>query len=97
MTKDLTKGNIPKLLIGFFIPIIFGRLFQQVYSVVDAAVVGRTLGVTALGGVPKYGFIAACIAPPAAWLLVDPFLIIAFIVCFKKRRAEYAAKGLLKD
>ena len=59
MTKDLTKGNIPKLLIGFF---IFGRLFQQVYSVVDAAVVGRTLGVTALGGVPKYGFIAGCVS-----------------------------------
>lgn len=55
MTKDLTKGNIPKLLIGFFIPIIFGRLFQQVYSVVDAAIVGRTLGVTALGGVGSTG------------------------------------------
>lgn len=39
MTKDLTKGNIPKLLLGFLIPIIFGKLFQQVYSVVDAAIV----------------------------------------------------------
>ena len=55
MTKDLTKGNIPKLLLGFLIPIIFGKLFQQVYSVVDAAIVGRTLGVTALGGVGSTG------------------------------------------
>ena len=55
MTKNLTRGSIPRLLIAFFIPIIFGRLFQQVYSVVDAAIVGRTLGVTALGGVGSTG------------------------------------------
>ncbi len=55
MTKDLTKGNIPKLLLGFLIPIIFGKLFQQIYSVVDAAIVGRSLGVTALGGVGSTG------------------------------------------
>lgn len=57
MTKDLTKGNIPKLLLWFLIPIIFGKLFQQIYSVVDAAIVGRTLGVTALGGVGSTGSI----------------------------------------
>ena len=55
MTRDLTKGNIPKLLLGFLIPIIFGKLFQQIYGVVDAAIVGRTLGVVALGGVGSTG------------------------------------------
>ena len=55
MTKDLTKGNIPKLLLGFLIPIIFGKLFQQIYNVVDAAIVGHALGVTALGGVGSTG------------------------------------------
>ena len=55
MTKDLTKGSIPKLLITFFIPLLFGRLFQQVYSMVDAAIVGKALGVMALGGVGSTG------------------------------------------
>lgn len=55
MTRDLTKGNIPKLLFGFLIPIVFGKLFQQIYSVVDAAIVGHTLGVNALGGVGSTG------------------------------------------
>lgn len=34
--------------------------------------------------VPKFGFIAATLASPAAWILADVFLIIAFFYCFKK-------------
>ena len=83
-------------------PLWAGRLAIQGMSFSKLALVAGIIEmlVRALCGlicVPKYGFIAACIAPPAAWLLVDPFLIVAFIVCFRKRRAEYAAKGLLKD
>lgn len=55
MTKDLTKGNIFHLLISFLLPVLTGQLLQQVYNLADTAIVGRTLGVLALGGVGSTG------------------------------------------
>ena len=51
MTKDLTKGSPMRLLLSFGIPILFGFLFQQLYNVVDTAIVGQTLGGNALAAV----------------------------------------------
>ncbi len=56
-TKDLTVGSPLKLIIGFSIPIFFGMLFQQFYSVVDTMIVGQTLGVEALAAVGATGSI----------------------------------------
>ena len=56
-TKDLTVGSPLKLIIGFSIPIFFGMLFQQFYSVVDTIIVGQTLGVEALAAVGATGSI----------------------------------------
>ena len=50
-TKDLTEGSPIKLLITFMIPILFGYLFQQFYTVADSIIVGRLLGPDALAGV----------------------------------------------
>lgn len=41
---DLTKGNILKSIILFTIPILIGNVFQQLYSFVDAVIVGQTMG-----------------------------------------------------
>ena len=41
MTRDLTRGNPMKLILGFGVPLLFGYLFQQFYSVVDTAIVGK--------------------------------------------------------
>lgn len=46
--KDLTKGNIIKLLIVFSIPLLIGNLFQLLYNVADTKVVGEILGEDAL-------------------------------------------------
>ena len=51
MTKDLTTGSPMRLLLGFGIPTLFGFLFQQLYNVVDTAIVGQTLGGNALAAV----------------------------------------------
>ena len=51
MTKDLTKGSPMRLLLSFGVPILFGFLFQQLYNVVDTAIVGQTLGGNALAAV----------------------------------------------
>ncbi len=54
-TKDMTQGSPMKLILGFSIPLLFGFLFQQFYSVVDTVIVGRFLGVRALAGVGSTG------------------------------------------
>lgn len=53
--KDLTKGNIMKLLIGFAVPLLIGNVFQQLYNVVDTKVVGEILGEDALAALGASG------------------------------------------
>ncbi len=55
MTRDLTQGSPMKLLIGFSLPLLGGFLFQQLYSFVDTAIVGRFLGYDALAAVGSTG------------------------------------------
>ena len=50
-TKELTSGSPIKLILNFMVPILVGNLFQQFYNLVDALIVGRTLGINALGAV----------------------------------------------
>ena len=54
-TKDMTAGSPMRLILGFSIPLLFGSLFQQFYSVVDTVIVGRFLGMNALAGVGATG------------------------------------------
>lgn len=49
--KDLTRGSLPKTLIGFAIPIFLGNLFQLFYSLADTRIVGEYLGEQALAAV----------------------------------------------
>ena len=44
MTKDLTKGKIMPLLVGFTIPLVLGNLFQLTYNAVDSIIVGQFVG-----------------------------------------------------
>lgn len=46
--KDMTIGHPLKLMTQFALPLMIGNLFQQLYTVVDTAVVGQALGVAAL-------------------------------------------------
>lgn len=55
MTKDMTKGDSMKLILGFSIPLFFGFLFQQFYSLVDTLIVGRFLGKENLAAVGATG------------------------------------------
>ncbi len=53
--RDLTQGSPMKLLIGFSLPLLGGFLFQQLYSFIDTAIVGRFLGYDALAAVGSTG------------------------------------------
>ena len=55
MTRDLTNGNPMKLVVSFAAPLLFGVLFQQLYSFVDTAIVGRYLGASKLAAVGATG------------------------------------------
>ena len=55
MEKDMTKGSPMKLILGFAVPLLFGLIFQQFYSMVDAIIVGQYLGVDALAAVGATG------------------------------------------
>ncbi|MFI3324700.1 MAG: MATE family efflux transporter [Clostridia bacterium] len=57
MTKDLTTGSPIKSIIRFSLPILIGNLFQQIYNIVDSAIVGKFVGVEALAGVGSTGAI----------------------------------------
>lgn len=49
--KDLTKGNELKLIFLFSIPMILGSIFQQLYSTVDAIIVGNFVSKEALASI----------------------------------------------
>jgi putative MATE family efflux protein len=64
--KDLSTGNPGKLILKFAIPMLLGNVFQQLYNVVDAIVVGKFVGKEALAAVGTSG--------PVIFLLIS-FLI----------------------
>lgn len=49
--NDMTVGAPYKCILKFAIPLIFGYILQQMYLIIDAAIVGRTIGVNALAAV----------------------------------------------
>ncbi|MDR1674309.1 MAG: MATE family efflux transporter [Oscillospiraceae bacterium] len=57
MTKDMTKGFPMKIIVNFCLPLLVGSLFQQLYNMVDAIVVGKFVGNDALAAVGSTGCI----------------------------------------
>lgn len=51
VTKSMTEGKPLKLILQFAVPLLLGNLLQQMYNLVDAAIVGRVLGTGALAAV----------------------------------------------
>ena len=51
MTQNMTEGSPLKLMIRFALPLLGGNLLQQMYNLVDAAIVGQILGADALASV----------------------------------------------
>ena len=45
---SMTEGSPTRLLLFFALPLMLGNVFQQLYTVVDTAVVGQVVGVSAL-------------------------------------------------
>lgn len=50
-SKEMTAGKPLPLIFSFTLPLLLGNLLQQTYSLIDAAIVGRFLGINALASV----------------------------------------------
>lgn len=50
-TKEMTAGPALPLILNFTIPLLLGNILQQTYSLIDAAIVGKFLGINALASV----------------------------------------------
>ncbi len=50
-SKEMTAGPALPLILKFTLPLLLGNLLQQTYSMVDAAIVGKFLGIDALASV----------------------------------------------
>jgi putative MATE family efflux protein len=55
ITRNLTVGSPVRVIIWFTLPLLVGNLFQQLYAVTDAMVVGRLLGIDSLAAVGASG------------------------------------------
>lgn len=51
MTGSMTEGSTVKLILKFSLPLLLGNLLQQTYNMIDSAIVGQLLGVSALSSV----------------------------------------------
>jgi len=49
--KDMTQGRPAKLIFTFALPLMLGNIFQQMYTVVDTAIVGKFVGMEALAAI----------------------------------------------
>lgn len=55
MELDMTRGTPSKIILKFFLPLFIGDLFQQLYSFVDAIVVGKFVSADAFAAVGSSG------------------------------------------
>jgi Na+-driven multidrug efflux pump len=50
-TRDMTTGNAAKQIFFFALPLMLGNILQQMYTMVDTIIVGRSIGVKALAAI----------------------------------------------
>lgn len=51
ITETMTTGNPAKKIFFFAVPLIFGNIFQQLYTFFDTIIVGNIIGLDALAAV----------------------------------------------
>lgn len=76
-TNDMTLGNPTRLLLKFSVPMLVGNLFQQLYNMADAVVVGKYVGKDALAAVGTTGPITFLIFALALGLSAGISIIIS--------------------
>jgi len=55
LVKDMSKGKPVPVILRFFVPVLLGSLFQQIYNLADGVIVGRFIGMDEMGAVFSTG------------------------------------------
>ena len=55
METDMTVGSPARVILNFTLPIFIGNIFQQLYNMADAVIVGKFVGPNALAAVGSCG------------------------------------------
>lgn len=84
--KDMTEGKPSKLIFIFALPLIFGNIFQQLYTIVDTIVIGKFIGVEALAAVGSGAWLN--------WMVID--MIIGFTQGFSILISQYFGENNIK-
>lgn len=74
---DLTQGSVLKRTLQFASPFFIGNLFQQIYSIVDAVIVGKFVGGTALTAVVNATQIIICLLAMLIGLVSGGTVVVA--------------------
>ena len=74
---DMTQGSIVMKLLGFAVPMMLGLLFQQLYSTVDAWVVGKFVSAEALAAVGNNGSVINTVVGTFAGLATGASVVIS--------------------
>ena len=53
--RDMTRGSIPRHIIGYVVPMILGNLLQLTYNAADSVIISKFLGENALAAVATAG------------------------------------------
>lgn len=93
--QDLTEGSIMKGLLIFTVPIILANLIQQLYGIVDLAVIGQFTDSTGTVGVSTGGEISDLLTPIAAAFGTAGQIFIAQLVGAKEHDRSKKAIGTL--
>lgn len=86
-TRNMTQGSPLKLIISFAIPLMLGNVFQQLYTVMDTLIVGRSLGVDALAALGATDWLV--------WLVLG--IITGFTQGFSIRMAQDYGAGRMEE
>lgn len=80
---NMTQGKPLKLLFSFAVPVMFGNIFQQLYTVVDTAIVGQGVGLDALAALGTVDWFN--------WMLLG--LVFGFTQGFSVRMSQKYGEG----
>lgn len=81
--RNMTEGNPVKLIFSFALPLMLANVFQQLYTIVDTAVVGQGVGVQALAAIGAADWIN--------WLVLS--VVQGFAQGFSILMAQYFGAG----
>ena len=91
MTKtiNMTKGQPWKLLVAFALPLMFGNIFQQLYTMVDTAIFAIRVGIALAVGFTGYqnGIFGAEVM---AWIGSVLFLMVNYYKTMRKEVTRVA-------